>query len=63
MVEGEHPHISAMVDMVPSDDGVAVVFHPDARQRVVGDLVVLVHSLGGHSNVLSGGGNILYMSS
>ena len=46
MVEGEHPHVSAVVDVVPSDDGVAVVLHPDARQRVVGDLVVLVHALG-----------------
>ena len=47
MVKREHPHISAVVDVVSSDDGVAVVFHPDACQRVVGDLVVLVHSLGG----------------
>lgn len=30
MVKGENPHISAMVDVIPSDDGVAMVFHPDA---------------------------------
>ena len=53
MVEREHAHVSAMVDVVPSNDGVAVVLHPDARQRVVGDLVVLVHPLMGEG----GGGD------
>lgn len=47
VVKGEHAHISAVVDVVPSDDRVAVVFHPDAGQSVVRDLVVFVNSLNG----------------
>lgn len=45
VVKGEHAHVSAVVDVVPSDDRVAVVLHPDAGQSVVGDLVVFVNSL------------------
>lgn len=30
VVKGEHAHVSAVVDVVPSNDGVAMVFHPDA---------------------------------
>lgn len=31
MVKREHANISAMMDMVPPDDGVAMVFYPDPR--------------------------------
>ena len=46
VVEGEDAHVSAVVDVVPSDDRVTMVFHPDPCQSVVGDLIVLVDSLG-----------------
>lgn len=35
VVKRENSHISAMVDVIPSDDWVAVVFHPDPSQSVV----------------------------
>lgn len=53
VVKGEHAHISAVVDVVPSDDRVAVVFHPDASQSVVGDLVVFVNSLNDKNGFIS----------
>lgn len=31
VVEGEHAHVPPVVDVVASDDGVAVVLHPDPR--------------------------------
>ena len=45
MVESEDPHISSVVDVVASDDGVAMIFHPDSRQSIVGDLVVFIDAL------------------
>lgn len=45
VVEGEHAHVAPVVDVVASDDGVAVVFHPDSRQRVVANLIIFVNSL------------------
>lgn len=30
VVEGEHPHISPVVDVVTSNDGITVVFHPNS---------------------------------
>jgi len=47
VVEGEHAHVSAVVDVVAPYDGVAMVLHPDAHQGVVADLVVLVDALRG----------------
>lgn len=45
MVKRENAHVSAVMDVVPSDDRVAVVFHPDPSQSIVRDLVVFVNSL------------------
>lgn len=45
VVKRENAHISAVMDVVPSDDWVAVVFHPDTSQRIVRDLVVFINSL------------------
>lgn len=45
VVEGEHAHVPAVVDVVASDDGIPVVLHPDPGQRVVADLVVFVNPL------------------
>lgn len=53
VVKGEHAHISAVVDVVPSDDRVAVVFHPDASQSVVRDLVVFVNPLNDRNGFIS----------
>lgn len=35
MVECENTHISAVVDVITSDDWVAVVFHPDPSKSVI----------------------------
>lgn len=45
MVESKNAHIPAMVDVITPDDWISMVFHPDASQRVVWDLVVLIDSL------------------
>lgn len=45
VVEGEHADVPAVVDVVASDDGIPVVLHPDARQRVVADLVIFINPL------------------
>jgi hypothetical protein len=45
MVEGEDSYISAVVDVVSSDDGVAVVFYPDSRQCIITDLIILIDTL------------------
>lgn len=45
VVEGKHPDVPSVMNVVSSDDGVAVVFHPDACQSIVGDLVVLIYTL------------------
>ena len=52
MVEGEDSYIPPMMNVIPSDDGVAMVFHPDARKGIVGDLIVLIYALQGigHKN-------------
>lgn len=34
-----------MVDVIPSDDWVAMVFHPNSSQSIVRDLIVLIYSL------------------
>ena len=54
VVEGEHADVSPVVDVVASYDGVAVVFHPDARQRIVADLIVLVDALETHTRERGG---------
>lgn len=35
MVEGKNADVSAVVDVIPSDDWIAVVFNPDPSQSVV----------------------------
>lgn len=45
MVKRENAHISAVMDVVPPNDWVAMVFHPDPSQSIVRDLVVFVNSL------------------
>lgn len=45
VVKRENAHISAVMDVVPPDDGVAMVFHPDPSQSIVRDLVVFINSL------------------
>lgn len=47
VVKCKNSHISAMVDVIPSDDGISVVFYPDPSQGVVWDLVVFIYSLQG----------------
>lgn len=45
MVKRKNAHVPAMVDVITSDDWVAMVFHPYTSQSVVWDLVVFVYSL------------------
>ena len=45
VVKREDADVSTVVDVVAPYDGVAVVFHPDARERIVADLVVFVDAL------------------
>ncbi len=45
VVEGEDAHVPAMVDVIAAHDRVGVVLHPDTRQRVPTDLIVLVNAL------------------
>lgn len=35
VVKCKNAHISAVVDVIPSDDWVAVVFHPDPSKSIV----------------------------
>lgn len=35
VVKREHAHVSAVMDVVPPDNWVAMVFHPDAGQGIV----------------------------
>lgn len=45
MIKSEHADVSSMVDVVPSNDGITVVFYPNPRQRVVADFIVFVNAL------------------
>lgn len=55
MIEGEHSDVSAVVDVVAPDDGVAVVLHPNPREGIVADLIIFIYALGqnkSHSQTL-----------
>lgn len=45
VVKGKNSHISSVVDVIPPDDRVPVVLHPDPGQSIVGDLIIFVYSL------------------
>lgn len=45
MVKGKHSYISAMVDVITSDDGIAMIFYPDTRKRIVWDFVIFINTL------------------
>ena len=45
IVKGEDANISTMVDVVPSHDGVGVVFNPHPSKSIPADLIVLIHTL------------------
>lgn len=47
VVEREDSYVPPVMDVIASDDGVAVVFHPDASEGIVGDLIVFVDALQG----------------
>lgn len=51
IVECEYAYVATVVDVIPSHYRVRVVLHPDARQRVPRDLVVLVRALSVISHV------------
>lgn len=53
VVECKNAHISAMMDVVPSDDWVTMVFHPNTSQSIVRDLVVFVNSLNDKNGLIS----------
>lgn len=53
VVKRENAHISAMMDVVPPDDWVAMVFHPDPSQSIVRDLVVFINSLNDKNGYVS----------
>lgn len=53
MVKSKNAHISAMMDVVPSDDGVTMVFHPNTSQSIVRDLIVFVNSLNDKNGLIS----------
>lgn len=45
MVKSKHSYVSAMVDMITSDDRIAMVFYPDTRKRIVWDFVIFINTL------------------
>lgn len=45
MVKGKHSYVSAMVDMITSDDRIAMVFYPDTRKSIVWDFVIFINTL------------------
>lgn len=45
VVKCKNAHVSAVVDVIPSDNWISVVFHPDPSQSIIWDLVVFVYSL------------------
>lgn len=47
MVEREDSYVPSVMNVIPSDDGVPVVFHPDASEGIVGDLIVFIDALEG----------------
>lgn len=53
VVKRENAHISAVMDVVPPDDWVAMVFHPDPSQSIVRDLVVFINSLSDKNGYVS----------
>ena len=50
VIKGEDADVAAMVYVIPAHDRIRVIFHPNARQRVPTDLVVLVSTLGKPKN-------------
>ncbi len=45
MVKGKHSYISAMVDVITSDDRIAMIFYPDTRKCIVWDFVIFINTL------------------
>ena len=45
VVEGEYADVAAVVNVVSPHNRIRVILHPNARQRVATDLVVLVCTL------------------
>jgi len=45
IVEREYADIAAVVYVVAPHDGVGVILHPDAGQRVPTDLIILIQAL------------------
>lgn len=45
IVEGENSHVTTMVYMVPSHDGIGVVFNPNTRQGIPADFIILIAPL------------------
>lgn len=45
MVESKNTHIPSVVDVITPDDWISMVFHPDASQCIVRDLIVFIDSL------------------
>lgn len=45
IIERKDANVSAVMNMIPSHDGVGVILHPDARESVAADLVIFVQTL------------------